>query len=375
MLMNKKWLIPVFLLIILTLLSGGTDAVDINRTVFVTGVGIDRSGDGYSFSFYNAVPAGSDTAISENNVEYRCVTIDSDSMADAVRRMEQGTSREISFEHLGCTAIGSSAVEDDLPVMLDFLLREPTVRRQSSLMALECSAEEFFSAPFSGSIASAAASALERLDDSRCRSGIMTLGRLSGAVEHNTGFCLYVLDLGEESAKTSGSDAAGPASVELSGLAVYNRDGLGGILDRDDAELARLFIDRQTSGLITCTDYDGNMYYYDITYSDCSLRFEQGNPCRGYIDLKTECLLIENGGADALPPDNSALSKSLYQQLSRLITLSRTCGSALTGLENEARQSAGVWYRTAGDDWDNIYRRMEITLTVSCAAERRSGKT
>jgi len=366
---NKKWLWIVAVPILLALFSGGTDAVDINRMIFVVGVGIDRADERFSYTFYTAVPTGSDTAVGDNNVLYQSVTLEGDSMAAALRELEQGSSRDISLEHLNCTAVGRSAMDADLSAALDLLLRDTSVRRQCVVMALESEAEDFFASEYSGSIASAASAALERLDDSGSRSSIMTLGRLRTVLEEGSGFCLYILGPGQQSEDVSSSDAHGASALKLHGLAVYNSGGLGGILTREQAELARLFTRGQVSGLITSADENGRKFYYEIIRSDCTRTFTPGQPCAASITLEVECTLIDGSGSDS-PPDEAALSEALGSQLEELIRLSRRYGSALTGLGDEARQSARLWYEELDGRWDSIYADTVIDLSVNCILRR-----
>lgn len=371
--MNKKWLIIVVIFVLLALISGGTDAVDINRMIFVVGVGVDAGENGLRYTFYTAVPTGSDTAISENNVDYHAVTLESASMAAAVRQLEQGSSREISFEHLNCAALGKSVIDGDHGAMLDYLLNSSSVRRQCAVLALDCPAQEFFSVQYDGSIASAAATALERMDDSGSRSSTMTLGRLDDALDGGHGYCLYVMKLAQGLSEVTPTDVHSASTIELRGLAVYKSDGLGGILDRDRAELARLFTHGQVSGLITSVNEHNEEFYYEITYSKCRSEFIPGDPCRAEITLEAHCVPVDSAGALHDPPDEAALSDSLSRQLTELATISRIYGSALTGLEEEAMQSSRLWYESIKDNWDELYLDTQIQVTARCTIEQ-SGK-
>ncbi len=370
--MIKKAVIPVIILILLALLSGGTDAVDVNRTVFVVGVGIDRSekDSGYQYTFYAASPTGADSAVGDNNVAYRSVTLSARSLSSAVRRLEQGSSRSISFEHLSCAALGASVLGEDFPAMMDYLLQVPDVRRQSVVFALNGDAADFFSVPLEGNIASAAAETLERLDGSDSHSSIMTLGRLAGTLESRTGYCLYILGLADTPSELSGSDVSGVYCLDLKGAAVFDSRGLSGKLSRDQAELARLFTHGQISGLITSVDSDGSRFFYEITYSRCRSSFVPGEPCRASIEMNIECILLERSDITAEPPDDRALSGHLHGQLEQLIALSREYGAAVTGLETEARRSHRLWYNEIKDKWDSIYRGTAIDLRVNCVSER-----
>lgn len=364
--MKKLWLITALILAALSLATGGTDSADINRMIFVSGIGIDRDGEDYRYTFYIAVPTGSDSAVSDNNVEYKPVTITADSMAQAVRSLEMNSSRGISLEHLNCCAIGASAADDDLPALLDYLLRAPDVRRQCALLTLDCSAGELFGIKYSGSIASGIASLLEQQDDSLNRGSIMTLGRLAGAAENGTGYCLYILDTASDKDGASSSDADTASSIELRGLAVYSADGLNGRLNAQQAELARLFSTGQSSGVIASADEYGSRYLYEIRSAVCRTDFRPGIPPVGSFSIELDCVPVESDDGTEFFPSDEELSRSLYNQLDELLDLSRTCGSAFTGLEAEARQSERLWYEQHAEDWEDIYRTALLELDVKC---------
>lgn len=353
----------------LALLSGGTDKADINRMIFVTGIGIDIADEGLRCTFYTAVPTGSDKAVSENNVSYEAVTITSSSLGQAVRQLERGSARSISLEHLNCTAIGQTAHRENLPRLLDHLLRETSVRRQCTLLMLDTSAEDFFSAQYDGSIASRAAALIEQQDDSG--QSIMTLGKLSSAAQSGNGYTMYILDI-PSAENTSASDISAPADIKITGMALFDRHGMTGRLSERQSELARLFSNRQASGIITSVDSGGRQFSYEITYSKCRQEFQPGLPAMGRFDITVECVLIDSGGASVLP-DDLEISEALRTQLWELMTLGRNVGSAFTGLEAEAMQSHLQWYMEHGDSWENIYSSAVLELNVDCKTEHRSG--
>ena len=371
--MRKLWLYAAAALTALILLSGGTDSVDINRMVFIVGIGADRIEEEYRFTFYSAVPTGSDTAVSENNVSYESVSITSDSLADAIRQFERDSSKKISLEHLSCCTLGVSMEHENIPSVLDPLLRDPSVRRQSILALLDLPAEEFYSAEYSGSIASGAAALLEQQSDSERTGEVMTLGRFRGITRSETGFCLHILGIAAPDGEDSGNDASVPRQIRTRGLAVFSKGRLTGKLTPEQTELARLFGGRQSSGIITTVNENGHSFHYRITYSRCRKMFIPGETATGFFDIAVECILVAAENPDSPAPNEKQVSSALHRQLSEILDVSRIYGSAVTGLETEARQSAARWYSEHYDSWYDIYRKANLELTVKCEIEQRSG--
>lgn len=370
--MKKLWTGIAAALVISLLLSGGTDKTDVNRMVFIVGIGIDREEDEFAYTFYTAVPTGSDTAVSENNVRYESVTVIDDSFALALRQFERDSSKEISLEHLNCCALGKSMENENLSSVLDYLLRDPSVRRQCTLVLLDTGAKDFFGGSYSGSIAAGVSALAEQQDDSGNSGGVMTLGGLKSSLQSGS-FCLYILGSDSPSEQTSASDASAPGQIKIRGLAVYTNGHLTGKLTPAQAELSRLFGDRQASGMLTSVDEDGHEFHYRVTYSRCRREFTPSQPISGNFDITVECILVSADGPEDHRPDEQQLADSLHRQLYELLDLSRTSGSAFTGLEAEARQSDRKWYREHRYEWQMLYRSALLELRVKCEIEQFSG--
>lgn len=362
-------LLAAALLAALALLLGGTDTSDVNRMIFVTGIGIDMEDDALRCTFYTAVPVGSDKAVGDNNVDYRAATVTAGTLGQAVGLLEQSSDRRVSFEHLNCTALGQSAAGGYLPALLDFLLREPSVRRQCVLLALDTDAESFFGAEYDGSIAARAAALAER-QHSPC-GGTMTLGRLMSSASDGSGWWMYILDIPSKE-EVSGSDISAPGDMSVSGMMLYDRHGATGRLDREQTRLAGLLAPRQRSGIVITVDIGGQPFSYRITHSRCRRKFTPGVPALGSFSLTAECLLTDAHGSLHTPTEEE-LSRAVHEHLWELLNEGRDIGSAYTLLEKEAMEAHRRWYAENGSRWEHIYSGAVIELDVKCKLEHRCG--
>lgn len=356
-------------------LYGCGDSVELNELTFAVGLGLDRNSDGgYSYTFQMAAPVGADDAVSENHMSYESLGFSAESMAMAVRQLELSVSGDVSFEHLSCLMIGESALDSDFTGALNYLFRETSVRRQCAVCVVDGSARDVLKAQYDGNISAAAAELLERMDDSRSRSGIMTLGRLSTSKADSSSFSIYSLKRSDTASAVSPADAPTEGILELSGLAVFDDGRFTGRLNAEEAELARLFVNDQTSGIITSADDDGNEYYFAITGSVCSKRvYPLGGGFAFSIDFQIDCELIDTRDAPtATALSDEKLSDALRSDLYDIVNKSRQLGNSVTGIETEARQSHLYWYNSLSSSFSELYRAAPCELTVKCTVERGS---
>lgn len=355
--------ILVAVLFIILSLSGCSDAADLSRRVFVVGIGVDcEQSEPPSFTFRIAAPVGTDTAVGENSIEYRSRVIKAASFAEAVRELERSSSGEVSLDHLGCVVLGVNTLERDLSALLDYLFAESSARRQSSVFAVAGMAQEFLD---SDNAPADSAAVLERLDDSRSRTGVMTLGRLGTALGERSGFRLFYLK------SVDGDEEDDAAQILPFGAAIFDAGVFTGFIDAQDAELMRLFTDGQASGLITSIDENGSVFCYRIESSECIKTIStEGGRFQCSVSVSVDCELVDSGGAEKeTAPSDRQIADSLRTKLLRLVNLSRTLGAAVIGFEDEARQTNRAWYEQHRVEWSELYSSADIMLNVACHAD------
>ncbi len=357
-------------LAMIIMLTGCWDDAEINGRAFVLGFGADSSRQLCNFTFQLAIPVSGESD-SSGSIEYASRTVLERTPAAAVRQLEKDLGRQINFEQLSLIAIGEPLSRRDFISLTDYFFRRASVRRQSCIAVCEGTAEQFFSSSASYKpISTEAASLLQNYDSG---GGIsMDLFSLYKTLINRDEFYLPKL-----SAAPSGSGDSGKKTLlTLSGASAYGRDGnyLGNI-SADELELLRLTCGSGSDGALSVSDSDGGVYCCQIRQSDCSVKcgISDGLP---EFRLRIELVLVplDSGGldgsgysAEATQKIAAFAEKTVNHRLSALADKSRiSLGSSLLGFQDIIRQRQPGWYELNESDWENIYPRSKIIITVNC---------
>jgi len=374
--MRKICLFLSVLMLILPL-SGCWDMKEINNRTYVLGLGMDSIGtDGeYLFTFQRAVPAGIDSSASSNSIKYENITVNAESLAQAVRSITLSSSQELSFTHLSCVIIGSQLAQQQFSHLLEYLMQQTDVRRQCIIAISTDTANSLLNREFPASSSSVGiASLLEELDSSAGHKVISTLSSVSIAALTDRGYCIYAVgsDTSVSGAKigTSASDA--PGMLSIAGAYVFSPEKLIGRLSTEHADILRLFSSRQNDGIINATHRYGKTVYFWIDRSTCSSSCKVVNDRLFYnVEITAYCSLADANGISPGEIGTDIIEEALKKRLGELIELSRNgMGGTFLGLEDTLRRNDYQWYCEHRSDFDEYYRNAEISLEVFCHLER-----
>lgn len=350
--------------------AGCADMRDINDRAYVLGIGIDGIGGGkYRFSFCCYLPVSAGASVTGTKLASTVIPVEASSMAMAVRELNKSTSHEAVLEQLACIAISGTPDGEELERLLDYPSRHPQVRRQCVVVTCDSPAAGLLSAdPGENSAPAEIASLLEQQDNSRRQSSSSALYRLTELLSDGCDFMLF--RVGAERPDNTVSSADTHDTISITGADIYVGGRPSGRLGHDDTELARLFYDRQTSGIITVARRDGTLIYYEIKHSCCKLRFDPGGERPRFdIKLRIECMLVDSGGADSHTEDE--IKRSLEEKLGALIEKCQSgLGSAPLGAQPAARQQDWRWYQAHREQWSGLFAESEITLDIDCMLDQ-----
>ncbi|MFC7686284.1 Ger(x)C family spore germination protein [Ureibacillus sp. GCM10028918] len=139
---NKTKLFVLILLPIISLLTG-CEFKDIDKNVFVSMIGIDKSDDEdkpYKLTLKLYVPTSSFKQ--SPKPEYSYITQNGETLSEAIRLMESYSDKELEFGHSKLIVIGEDLLEEKTNEIMDFLLRRPDIQMISWVAVGRPSAEE-----------------------------------------------------------------------------------------------------------------------------------------------------------------------------------------------------------------------------------------
>ena len=360
--------IALFVLSAALLLSftGCADMRDINERAYVIGIGADPVKDGgWQFTFCCYLPRLPGASATGEKMTTDVICCEAASMAEAVRRLDQSTSRETVLEQLACIAIGSHPDCEELGRLLDYPLREPQVRRQAVVVASGCSARELMSAePGEGSAPAAIASLLAQQGGSGRRAQSDALYRVGQLLADGCDIMLQRVGLAEDGGATSGSDST--RRLVLDGAEVWSGGEYRGSLSEAQAETAGLITGGTAAYVMTVTGADGEKKLYEIRPTSHIVMFDVENGEAVFrISLEAEYVAADLGTGTGASREE--ISEALLLELESLAELCRErLGSAPLELETAARQQRSRWYARSRASWPELFASCTVRLHVDC---------
>lgn len=132
--MLKKYLLLVAIIILLCSSAGCWDYQDINRKTVTTSIGYDLEGNNklrFSGLYITPSSPGESTGVSQTKP---VITISSDySAAMATRRTTLSLSKIPEYAHIRSMILGDNLVKNNLPLIVDFLLRNRNISETTNL--------------------------------------------------------------------------------------------------------------------------------------------------------------------------------------------------------------------------------------------------
>lgn len=132
--MYKKIALLLLLILCLITTTGCWDSVEIERNAFVLGLGIDSEEDGrLTLTFQLALLKAFKGEKGEDGKSTHQMTITSDTIADATRELLSYYGEVPNFTHCKLVVFGEDYAKKGIRDSLDFLFREPELRRVTSV--------------------------------------------------------------------------------------------------------------------------------------------------------------------------------------------------------------------------------------------------
>jgi len=146
----KKVFIYCIIFTLSILSCGCYDSQEIDKSAYVIALGIDKSNDGYNYTFQISSPLAmggggevGNMGDGEKNTRVENITIGSDSLSNARKSLNNFLSKKISLSHLKIIVFSEEVTKKGLYPHLPFLLREREIRPDTKLAVSTLSAEDF----------------------------------------------------------------------------------------------------------------------------------------------------------------------------------------------------------------------------------------
>lgn len=227
LLKNNIFLRSIFICLLLFVLSGCWDRVEINDLAIVTGMGIDKTDEGdIELSVQIANPkamasSGSSSGGQSSGDPIVVNTVTGKTIFDARSKLQEGLSRQFFEGHNRVIFISKELAEDGIKKHVDFFARFPSPRLRANVFIVDSKASDILKVPCDFELNSAEVA--RELAKLKIGLNITTKDLLQQLANESGSIALPII--------TAEENPAGKKGLRLSGSAIFKKDKMVGQID------------------------------------------------------------------------------------------------------------------------------------------------
>lgn len=375
------------LIVIVPLLTGCWDRIEIEERGFVVGVGIDlaekdKEKDSQVFKttcqFVVPVGIGGPTIGAGNKKAFMNVSETGDNMFEITRKMATKVARSPFYEHLQVLILSEDVVrnKENLPAVLDFFLRDHEMRRAQKLLIARDSAKDILD--FEPKVEKLPSMYIDSISENYYKTAvIMKPARIGDVHEYllqDNNFVIPSIRKSED-------------GVKIDGAAVFrgNNNKLIGFIDEQDVASLN-FITGDAKGAEIKTQYKDNVVMFEVQnakskiepkiHSEDDIEFNIKISTEGNIVLShTPVDFLDDKEVDKI---EKAIEKALEEEISKTIKdIQKDLKVDILGLNRILEQKEYETWKKIKNKWDQGEGRFpasKINVKVDTKV-RTSGST
>ncbi|MGE5398326.1 MAG: Ger(x)C family spore germination protein [Chitinophagales bacterium] len=407
---SKKSIIIIILICLIPLFLGGCwNRREVQDISINTGMGFDRiiynGQPGYRVSILASLPAkpsGSSVmgtgAPSKGNEQQIVVSLEGKTVYDAVRNWNDRIPRQLFLSHVQVFVIGESLARDGIKEVMDFCMRHRGLRMRtwvvvangSALDALQIRPEmENTSADEEAKLiakGSGRNSKVVKTDLRQVLYDLVTPGKES-VMPHlkpiipPEGLTAKNVSSGSSGDKASTENKTLKKVVNFEGSAVFKGDRLTGWLSPLETQGLLILTGKADEGVIPVKFKSSttNVSYVFRKNKSKIKPVIDGNRIRFEITLHGNGDLLEDGELKLDKTDYDVITKRVNREIERRCYLSikkiQALNSDIMGLGNIVHRTQPEVWRQVGEQWDDIFPTIEVTVKASSIIEQNGMQT
>lgn len=358
------------LIIICTLLVGCWNNQEVDNSLFVLGVGINKEDDRLIFSTESIKPSseGVGTPSEDQTDENIILQIESKSFMHAARQLIRYAKRRLYFTHTRTWVIGEEFAKEEFVEQLDIMRRNEMLRLNSYLFITPGDPSDILKTP----------SIYNDLSSLEIISAI-------DQTEYNSEY--PVIDLREFFRLLEGEtrnahlpiimvrDMQGNKVTSLEGAAIIKENRMVGKLSIQETAGLNILLNKAKGGSLTVSLSDHNeSSWASINIKDCVVTMEpkiEGNQVKANIQVEVEGLLGEYVTSDDMTAhfikDIEKRAEKLTEQMIRgtLNKLQHDLKTDATRLGIIVHRKFPKKWQRLKENWDEHFSKAEITIQVN----------
>lgn len=363
---KKKFLFLLCILQLSTfLLSGCWNYTEIDKTVIVAGIAIDKFANGKMYKVTAEtvdVGTGKDKPVAPKIIESDGFTI-----MDCIRNMIRISSKKLSFSHCKVIIISEQVAREGISSVLDIILRDQELRLNNNIViAKNISAKDIFN--LKSIITPIKSYELDTTMDINNK----FLSKGPTGELYKLLYSLQMEGISPMLPTVSPLKNNNDVTFALSGTAVFKQDKLIGFLNTEESKYLRFIRNKIEGGVLMTKMPEGNQYFFGAEIFENKTKIKPdyiNNEFILNIQTKTEVGLNEIGSSKNLFESKKladyqhSLEQTLEKNIMRLIKKVQTeFDSDIFGFGNNLYLQKCPYWNENKANWDEVFKTLKADV-------------
>ncbi|PWK05400.1 Ger(x)C family spore germination protein [Tumebacillus permanentifrigoris] len=360
---RSRWATFMIVVLSLCLVLSGCEFKDIDKRFFITAIGIDKpedSGKKYRVTLKIAIPKGQ---LQMGQEDYMSLSLDSDSISDAIQKLKARVDKEFDFGHTRVLVIGKSLAEEDYRDPLDWFTRQRFIQRISWCVIGKPTAEKLLDS---------------KQKSERMPANALILAFGGQGVESQYIVSQYLFQLFRKSNDPGENPVVPIASPETSKNSMYYTIDSVGVLD--DTHLALVLTPDETryynvlSGIVNKSDYNikmpNNTFAIHADQVKVKRKISDGENPTITVTLNFDGLVEEGEHGLQVTPQileqiKQAAEKKLTTEMTTLLNKLQAKQVDPIGFGSLYRATHWQDMEVEVKTWEQLYKRAQFKVNVT----------
>ncbi|MCD5322122.1 MULTISPECIES: Ger(x)C family spore germination protein [Pontibacillus] len=384
--MKKRLLLCITLLFLLTSLTGCWSKRELDELAIATGLGLDKTENGYKFTVQIINPAEVAAKTISTRTAVTTYTSEGRSMFEALRGLTDKAPRKVYLSHIRKVVFGEELARSGISETLDFLTRDHELRTDFHMaVAKGMEAHDLLTilTPMEKIPASKMYFSMQTSRDYWAPSIVVKIQQLitqilSDGQEPVLSGVYNVGDLEKGSRLENVEDVGAPTDVRVDSVGVFKGDRLIGWMDQAQSKGFNYIQGnvRNTAEYFTCKD-DGSITLEVMkAKSDKTVSIQNGEPhfnvkvmVEGNIaDVECEVDLMK---VDAIKELEQSFSKQLTILLNETVKdVQEDYQSDIFGFGDLLHRKDPAYWKTVKQEWDSTFPEVDISVDATVEINR-----
>lgn len=371
------------MLLSMMLLSGCSNYRELNEIGLIIAMGIDLSQEidnGYRITYQVINPSQLSPTSTSTGIPVTNYTVDAKTFYEAFRMASIIIPRENSVSHLGLIIIGEEVARGGLNLVFDPIERGKRARTNMPVfIARGSTAEEVLGIiePIESNPTKSIISTSENNQKMYAIAKIVPVYKVVSTLSsEGTNLLLTGIKLNKDLKsrnQTENLQDIKPSVVEVSGLAVFNKDKLISWYDREMARTAQLILSEvdSTSFPISCNENKEITFTTKRSKSTIKTVLKPSPTLQVNVTVISEIAdtncNIDIGKTKVLKNLENDLEKEIISQIKQTIQIAQDTGSDVFGFGNKLSKENPDYWKKHKKEWDTIFTNADVDVHVNAS--------